>query len=110
MEPSTTAAMCPSAIALQTSARVGLRSDMRSLPTKYCDALAYRCNYGISIALTDYTSASTFQFRHVPFLGRTKTTLCLFPTAASTAAVLSPPLLLSYHLDHRSWHRHPANL
>src|SRR5579884_605149 len=97
-----TAAMCPSAIALHTSARVGLRSDMRSLPTKYCDALVYRCNYGISIAPIDYTSASTFRFRHVPFLARTKTTLCLFPVAASTADVFSPPLLLSDHLDHRS--------
>src|SRR2546429_457124 len=98
MEPSTTAAMCPSAIALQTSARVGIRSDMRSLPTKYCDALAYRYDYGISIALTDYTSASTFQFRHNS-LPKTKKMLCLFLPSACTADSLTPPLLLSDRLD-----------
>src|SRR5947209_20108497 len=97
-----TAAMCPSAIALQTSARVGIRPDMRSLPTKYCDALVYRHNYGISIALIDYTSASTFQFRHVAFLAKTKIMLCLFPGAAYTADLFSPPFLLLDHLDRLS--------
>src|SRR6266699_2743588 len=60
--PSRVATILPSAIALQTSASVGIWSDTRHLPTKYCDFPAHVCAPGFIYALLRVTGKRLFLF------------------------------------------------